>query len=103
MLYAVTSICFVIIPSSTLDNSIKLSISWVPVVAFLTSVNAIFNLLAPGAFSFVVPEALSSKELSSVELIKLSAICKPILSVGVFEYLSNKIVCSSHLTKKPLV
>ena len=77
--------------------------SWVPDVAFLTNVNTIFNLLAPGAFSLVVPDALSNRLESSVDDIKLSVTCKPILYVGVLAYLSNITVCSSHLTKKPLV
>ena len=97
------AVCFVIVPASTLDNSMKLSMSWVPEVAFATNVNAIFKRLAPGAFSFDEPEALSNKLVSSVEDIALSVIVNPILYVGVFEYLSNRIVCSSHRTKKPLV
>ena len=67
------------IPASTLDNSIKLSISWVPVIDFLTKVNSIFNLLAPGAFSFEVPVALSSKLVSSVEVINDSSTERPTL------------------------
>ena len=102
------AVCFVIVPASTLDNSMKLSMSWVPPIAFATNVKSIFNLLAPGAFSFEEPEALSSNESPSSlgkddDVITLSVICNPILYVGVFEYLSNRTVCSSHLTKKPLV
>ena len=97
------AVCVVIVPDSTLDNSMKLSMSWVPVNSLVTNVNSIFKRLAPGAFSFEEPEALSSKLSSSVDDIADSVTCNPILYVGVFEYLSNKIVCSSHLTKNPLV
>ena len=103
MLYAVIAVCFVIVQASTLDNSMKLSISCVPDVDFLTNVSSIFNLLAPGAFSFEEPEALSNYEVSSVDDKELSVTCNPILYVGVFEYLSKRTVCSSQRTKNPLV
>ena len=50
-----------------------------PVIDFLTKVNSIFNLLAPGAFSFEVPVALSSKLVSSVEVINDSSTERPTL------------------------
>ena len=53
--------------------------SWVPDVAFLTNVKSIFNLLAPGAFSLEEPVALSSKLVSSDEVISDSATWRPIL------------------------
>jgi hypothetical protein len=81
----------------------KLSTSCTPVIALATNVSSTFNLFAPGAFSFEEPEALSNSEVSSVDDKELSVTCNPILYVGVFEYLSNRIVCSSHRTKKPLV
>ena len=46
---------------------------------FLTRVNWIFSLCAPGAFSFVDPAALSNKVVSSVELTSVSAISRPTL------------------------
>jgi len=81
----------------------KLSTSCIPVIALATNVSSIFNLLAPGAFSFEEPEALSSKLSSSVDDTALSVTCNPILYVGVFEYLSKRTVCSSQRTKNPLV
>ena len=63
----------------------KLSISCVPDINLETNDSSIFNLFAPGAFSFEEPEALSNSEESSVDDTALSVTCKPILYVGVFE------------------
>ena len=72
-------------------------------VVFFARVSAILKRVAPGAFAFVVPVD-GSKRLESVVLSTIdSVVVKPILYVGVFAYLSSRIVCSSHLTKNPLV
>lgn len=77
--------------------------SVVSVNDFFAKVNPIFNLSLPGAFSLLVPDALSNKDESFAELIKDSLIVKPILAEGLPEYFSIIIFCCSTLTKKPLV
>ena len=52
--------------------------SSVEVIAFFTSVNAILNLWAPGAFTLDDPVALSNKLVSSSGVVKDSATLNPI-------------------------
>ena len=69
----------------------------------LASVNVILNLWAPVAFTFVEPVALSSKDVSSVEVTKVSVTDRPTLKSGVFVYLSYIKLCDSTSTKYPLM
>ena len=66
-------------------------------------VKSILNLWAPVAFSLDEPWALSSKDVSSVDVTKVSVIVNPILKLGVLEYFSNIKVCWSTLTKNPFI
>ena len=93
---------FSIVPVLVLSNSIK-SAELGAVTSFLTRVNEILNLSAPGAEKFVLPIALSYKVASSSAVIILSSTLRPTLYVGSVPYWSNIIVCSATLTKYPLV
>ena len=89
-------------PSLVLSSSIK-SAELGAVVNFLTNVNDILNLSAPGAEKFVLPMALSYSVASSSAVIILSSTLRPTLYDGSTPYWSNIIVCSATLTKYPLV
>ena len=78
ILYTVLSTTFFNFPSSTLRTSIK-SVSLKSVKDFLTRVNSILNLSAPGAAKFVNPFALSYKESSSLAFIIFSLTLNPTL------------------------
>ena len=73
---------FLIFPSSTLNISTK-SVSLVSDISFFVSVNAIFNLSAPGAAKLVNPFALSYKDASSFAFTIVSDIFNPTLYEGV--------------------
>ena len=66
------------LPFSTLAISIKFESS-VELKVFLASAKVIFNLWAPGAFTFEEPWALSFNELSSPGVVNASVTDKPIL------------------------
>ena len=65
------------IPDFNLNVSIKLP-SAVDVKDNLASVSVILNLWAPVAFAFDEPVALSNRDVSSVEVTKVSATVNPI-------------------------
>ena len=90
-----------IIPLLTLTSSIK-STSLAVSSVYLDNVKSILSLSAPAAFSFVVPEELSKRLVSSAEDKRLSAIVRPTLYVGLPEYFSKINVCASTLQKNPL-
>ena len=76
---------FSIVPLLVLSNSIK-SAELGAVTSFLTKVNEILNLSAPGAEKFVLPMALSYKVASSSAVIILSSTLRPTLYVGSIPY-----------------
>ena len=88
-------------PAFTLASSTKF-VSVVSVKLNLVSVKSNFNLSAPGAFAFVVPCELSSREVSAEDVMILSVTFKPTLNDGLPLYFSNTINCSFTFTKKPL-
>ena len=67
---------FTTLPSSNLNSSTKLA-SAVEVTSNFAKVKSILNLWAPVAFAFDDPVALSSKDVSSVEVTNVSTIVKP--------------------------
>ena len=71
--------------------------------ANFAKVRVIFNLWAPGAFSFEEPAALSFKVLSSLGVLRVSVTLSPILYEGLSAYFSNIKVCAVFCTKNPLV
>ena len=89
-------------PAFTLPSSTKL-VSVVSVKLNLASVSVNLSLSAPGAFSFVVPCALSNKDVSDADVTILSVTFRPILNDGLPLYFSNTNVCASTFTKKPLI
>ena len=90
------------IPLLTLASSMKLTFVVSSIAIFLSS-RSILSLSAPGAFSLFVPCALSRSEVSFVDEINSSLICRPTLYEGLPEYFSRTIVCLSTTTKNPLV
>ena len=89
-------------PLLTLASSMKLTFV-VSSIANFCSCRSILSLSEPGAFSLFVPCALSRSDVSLVEVINSSLICRPTLNDGLPEYFSKTIVCLSTTTKNPLV
>ena len=89
-------------PPSILASSTKLE-SAVEVSDNFAKVKSILNLWAPAAFSFDEPVALSSKDVSSVDVTNVSETVKPTRKLGFCAYFSNTKVCFVTSTKKPLM
>jgi len=66
-----------LLPNSTIGNAISvLEMVLAPFLFLAINVDVSFNLWAPGALMFVVPEALSYRDESSVSLITSSSVLK---------------------------
>ena len=65
-------------PALTLASSTKF-VSVISVKLYFANARENFNLSAPGAFSFVVPCALSKRLVSDVDVSILSVTFRPIL------------------------
>ena len=67
-----------------------------------TRLGVSFNLSAPGAFSFANPDALSSRDVSTLLLTVLSTVLTPTTSsFGLFVYFETIISCSANLWNTP--
>jgi hypothetical protein len=93
-----------LLPNSTIGNAMSVfEIVLAPVLFLEISVDISFSLCAPGALIFVVPDALSNRDVSSVSLMISSSVLKyRTLPAGSPPFSLIIVVCSLTLMKWPL-